>query len=226
MSTIKVILVDDDTDLGDLVSSCLIDNGYGVHYQNTLFGLENIIEAFKPSILVLDVEIGLEDGITHAKNIIQKYPSVPILFISSHIETDDVTRGIISGGVGYLRKPFDMEEVCAYIERFAVPVNSVDKIQFGSYSLSITTRELFLKDSIEKQLSRLEFNLLHLLLENANNIVTHETIAETIWQKDYQEIEHTLNNLISKLRKILNEDTSVDIDTIKNVGYKLKAKVI
>ncbi len=222
MEDIKVIVVDDDTDLGDLVTSCLMSEGYKVHYQTTLTGIENIIDAFQPSILVLDVEIGNDDAVTRSKNILQKYPLLPIIFISSHIETQDVTRGIMAGGVGYIRKPFDMEELCAYIQRFALPNISDDERKIGSYTLDIKTRELSLNGAVIKQLSRLEFNVLMVLLDNANEIVRHEAIAEKVWGKDYRDIEHTLNNVISKLRKLFSETYSLEIQTIKDVGYKLK----
>lgn len=218
----KIILVDDDTDLGDLICSCLITDGYNVHYQTSLAGIESSIEAFNPSILILDVEIGEEDGVTRAKSILQKFPLLPILFISSHIETPDVARGVIAGGVGYIRKPFDMPELQAYIERFATSAETgLQVAKIGNYTLNRQTRELHLNDVLVKQLSHLEFDTLQILLDNSNNVVQREYLSKKIWNKQDSEVQHTLNNVIFKLRKTLSLSGEVKIQTIKDVGYKL-----
>lgn len=225
MEKTKIILVDDDIDLGDLISSSLISEGYEVHFQSSLAGIESIIEAFNPSILILDVEIGEDDGVTRAKNILQEFPSLPILFISSHTEAPDVARGVTVGGVGYIRKPFDMEELKAYIKRFALRIKTNGRItKIGHYTLNRQTRELHLRGVLMKQLSRLEFDVLQLLLANANDIVVYESLSKKIWNKKHSEVEHTLNNVISKLRKALHHTDAVDIQTIKDVGYKLRVK--
>lgn len=222
MKPTKVILVDDDTHLGNLISMELTLDGYKVHYQNSLTGIKGIIESFKPDILVFDVEIGEDDGIVSATDILETYPSMPILFISSHTDINSVKRGVRSGGVGYIRKPFDMEELKIYIERFALieedetPINDI-----GSYSLNIETRDLFHNDTFIRQLSPLEFNMLQLLMQNRNNMVTYEEMSAKVWNKEYPKTEASMNNLISKLRKLLEDDSSVCIQTVKNVGYKL-----
>lgn len=222
MEQTKVLLVDDDTQLGNLLSMALTAEGYTVHFQNSLTGIKSIIEEFAPSILVFDVQVGEEDGIHHAKDILQAYPSMPILFISSHTDVDHVTRGVKTGGVGYLRKPFAMEELIAYIERFARTEKQKAQIaQVGGYRLNLTTRELTQKDKVIKQLSPHEFKCLTLLLENQNNIVPYQTLAEGIWNKKYSETEASMNNLIFKLRKIFENDRQIYIQTVKNVGYRL-----
>lgn len=222
MEPTKVILVDDDTHLGNLITMELTADGYIVHFQNSLSGIKSIIDSFKPSILVLDVEIGADDGITSAKDILQKYPSMPILFISSHTDTDNISRGVRSGGVGYIRKPFDMEELKVYIDRFAL--SKKDKSPFteiGSYSLNLETRNLLHKGVFITQLSFLEFNGLQLLLQNQNKTVDYKDISIKLWDKKYPETEASMNNLISKLRKLLKNDPRIFIQTIRKEGYRL-----
>lgn len=222
MEQTKVLLVDDDTDLGNLISMVLTADGYRVHYQNSLAGIEGIIQEFKPSIVALDVEVGEDDGIEKAREIIQTHPSLPILFISSHTDMDSVRRGIGSGGVHYFRKPFDMQELKIYIDRFTHPEREKATFaEIGDYSLNLNTRELFYKHNLVKQLSPLEYQLLRLLLQNKNEVVSNEILSEKIWNKKYPETESSLNNVISKLRKVVNKDTEVQIQTIKNKGYKL-----
>ena len=222
MPQIHVILIDDDTDLGNLTSMALRAEGYKVHFQNTLAGLKGIIEEFKPSVLVLDVEIGEEDGIVHAKEILKTYPLLPILFISSHTDIESITRGVRTGGMGYIRKPFDVRELKIYIERFAlVGKNDESFAEIGRYALQLKTHELFYGDKVVKQLSPHEFTFLRMLLENKNGIVPYEILSDKVWGKKYSETEASMNNLISKLRKLLENDPHVCIQTVKNIGYKL-----
>jgi Response regulators consisting of a CheY-like receiver domain and a winged-helix DNA-binding domain len=218
---VKVILVDDDTDLGNLISMALVADGYKVHFQNSLAGIKNIIEEFKPSILVLDVEIGEEDGITSARDIFQIYPSLPVLFISSHTDTGSVTRGVSTGGVGYIRKPFDIQELKVYIDRFARPRENNSGIQIGNYFLNVKTKELLYQTTPVKQLSPHEFNALLLFAQNRDNVISYETLSEKVWGRKYSETEASMNNLISGLRKLLGNDSGVHILTIKSIGYKL-----
>ena len=219
---IKVILVDDDTDLGNLISMALVADGYKVHFQNSLAGIKNIIEEFKPSMLILDVEIGEEDGITSARDILQIYPSLPVLFISSHTDIDSLSRGVSTGGVGYIRKPFDIQELKVYIDRFAHPKENHSCIQIGRcYSLNVKTRELFYKTTPVKQLSMHEFTALWLFVQNRGNVISYETLSEKVWNKKYSETEASLNNLISRLRKLLENDPDVQILTQKQRGYIL-----
>ena len=221
MEQIKVIVVDDDTDLGNLINMALTADGYNVHFQNSLAGIKSIIEEFKPSILVLDVEIGKDDGITGAKDIFLDYPSMPVLFISSHTDIESITRGVSTGAVGYIRKPFDMQELKVYIERFANPKNQYQGINIGNYALNTDTRELFHSGKQVKQLSPLEFKALLLFSQNKNKIIRYEKLSEHLWSKPYATAEASINNLILKLRKLLENDPNVCIQTVKNVGYKL-----
>lgn len=222
MEQTKVLLVDDDTDLGNLISMVLKADGYIVHYQNSLAGIEGIIQEFKPSIVVLDVEVGEDDGIEKAKEIIQTHPSLPILFISSHTDMDSVRRGIGSGGVHYFRKPFDMQELKIYIDRFTHPEREKATFaEIGDYSLNLNTRELFYKHNLVKQLSPLEYHLLRLLLQSKNEVVSNETLSEKIWNKKYPETEASINNLVSKLRKLFKVDQDVEIQNVKGIGYRL-----
>lgn len=218
----KVVLIDDDTNLGNLLSMALCADGYKVHFQNSLTGIKDIIGEFKPSILVLDVEIGEEDGILHAKDILQTYPFLPILFISSHTDIENVVRGVRTGGVGYIRKPFDIQELKIYIDRFALSGESKKQVvEIGSYILDLKARKLLQENMVIKQLSPHEFSCLRILLKKRNNIVSYEKLSEKIWNKTYSETEATMNNLISRLRKLLENDPLIRIQTIKNVGYKL-----
>ncbi|PVX51933.1 DNA-binding response OmpR family regulator [Balneicella halophila] len=215
----RILLVDDDTELGNFVSMALTSLGYQVHFQNSLLGVESIIRDFSPSIILFDVEIGADNGIEKAETILKHFKNIPILFISSHTDAQIVAKGITTGGVGYIRKPFKITELAAYIKRFALDPNIFNLSQ---YKLNAKDSTLFYNDSLIKKLSTLEFKLLHLLILKKNTIVSKEQIATTLWGGELDEgYEASINNLNSKLRELLNKDSKITIETIRGKGFRL-----
>lgn len=219
---VKVLIIDDDTELGNLMNMALKLSGYDVHFQSSLIGVEAIIEQFAPSIIVLDVEVGCENGIEKANKIVKAYPDIPILFISSHTDIDNITKGISVGGVGYLKKPFEIQELEVYINRFATKPNIDQFVHIGAYSLNLCNQQLIYKEEHIKNLSPMENNGLLLLIKNKNKIVARQQFYEVLWGTNLEAgMEATLNNLILKLRKFLEKDSKITIKTIKFKGYML-----
>ncbi len=223
ITPLKVLLVDDDIDFGKVICMGLKALGHEIHYQTTLSGIEEVIEKFSPSIIVLDVEIGEENGIEKAREIIPLFPSIPVLFVSSHIDISYIAEGISVGGVNYLKKPFDIRELDVYMQRFSKKQSISDNKPIGKYLLHYDTNELWYDGALVKKLTPLEKNGLLLLMEHRNSPVTYDKIAKNLWGKSYiPDLEPSIHNLISKLRKIVNRDEQVMINTIKGVGYMLK----
>lgn len=218
MDTIKVLLVDDDVMLSSIITTALKDEGYEVHYQSSLTGITTILNEFKPDIMVLDVEIGTGDSIDNASELKMAAPGTPILYISSHTESHEVARALKSGAVAYLKKPFSVEELIAYVDRHAHPVSNTI-IKIGSLELDIQTRTIYQASKELKRLSKLEFSLLKLLYSHKGEIVSYEKIEE-LWEDAIMN-EHSLYNYIVKLRKILAADPDISISTIGGNGYML-----
>ena len=196
MDTIKVLLVDDDVMLSSIITTALKDEGYEVHYQSSLTGITTILNEFKPDIMILDVEIGTGDSIDNASELKMAAPGTPILYISSHTESHEVARALKSGAVAYLKKPFSVEELIAYVDRHAHPVSNAI-IKIGSLELNIQTRTI----------------------SHKGEIVSYEKIEE-LWEDAIMN-EHSLYNYIVKLRKILAADPDISISTIGGNGYML-----
>lgn len=221
MNAIKILFVDDDIILSSIITTALKDEGYEVHYQSSLTGITTILHEFKPDIMVLDVEIGITDGIDSGSTLKMAAPGTPILYISSHIESSEVARALKSGAVAYLKKPFDVEELIAYVNRYAHPApNAIIKI--GSLELDIQTRTLCQASKELKRLSKLEFSLLKLLYHHKGEIVSYQEI-EKLWGNAIMN-EHSLYNYIVKLRKLLAADSNLSISTIEGNGYMLCIK--
>jgi Response regulators consisting of a CheY-like receiver domain and a winged-helix DNA-binding domain len=222
MEPLKILFVDDDLDFGKLICLGLNQLAYKVHFQTSLAGIEEAITQFSPSIIVLDVEIGEENGIEKARELISVFPSLPILFVSSHTDISFVTEGIAAGGVHYLKKPFDIRELDAYIQRFASKQPISKEICIGNYLLNAETSQLFYDDTLPIQITPLEKNALVLFWKNKNTPVSSDLLSRDVWGKKHTpDLDPSIHNLISKLRKLLNKDEHVWISTVKGVGYQL-----
>ncbi len=222
MDSLKVLLVDDDMDFGQLICVGLKKLDYKVHFQTSMAGIEDVIKQFSPSIIVLDVEIGEENGILKAKDLISLFPLIPVLFVSSHIDISYVIEGIAAGGVNYLKKPFDIRELDVYIKRFSNKQQIEKDIHIGNYYLYFETGKLHYNNLLVKQITPLEKNALVLFWKNKNNPVSSELLSRSLWGREHTpDLDPSIHNIISKLRKLLDKDKHIWISTVKGLGYKL-----
>lgn len=223
--SIKVLFVDDDLIIGKAVVLSLQNNGYDVFFQSSLTAIESIISELNPNIIILDVEIGKDDGIDASKNIRNLFPNIPIIFVSSHIDSSVAIRALENGGVTYLRKPFNYDELTAYIKRYA-NIEHINEIKFGMFTLDFYNRILINNNNNNKQnLNKKESLLLKILVSNINKITLREFIIDEIWNNNY-ESNKSLNNYIAKIRQYLLEDNSIQIETVSGEGYKLTCSKI
>lgn len=230
MKKLKILFVDDDINLGGFVSNVLeTDYNYRVHFQNTLIGINIIIQTLEPDIIILDVEIGEENGIDKAKDIVAKHPLIPIIFVSSHTEDDFITRGINTGGNAYLPKPLSIPVLVSYIQRFTTNTQQQQQqqvIEISHYQLNLITNKFSYKRQLVKKLSPFEKNTLELLMQHPNKVVTKEQFAEKLWghSLETQNIA-SLNNTLSKLRDLFKNDSSLKINTLRGIGYILNSEI-
>lgn len=225
MDKIKVLFVDDDMALGNIVTLALEDLGYEVHYQTSLAGIKNVVKEMLPDVVVLDVEIGAKNGIEVIPELKLIVPEVPVLIVSSHLGSENVTKALEAGAVGYLKKPFDIMELQAYIRRFAKSFRPKG-IEFGIFRLKAGENLLMKGDEVARKLSMFEYKLLQLLVLNLNEIVTREQIEQDLWGKlATGSSEQSLNNYVAKLRKYLAEDPALELETIPRMGYKLSTNI-
>ncbi|MFR9525053.1 MAG: response regulator transcription factor [Rikenellaceae bacterium] len=226
MNNKKILLIDDDPVLGSILLISLQKEGYTVHYQNTLSGLQETLITFAPNVIILDVEIGNQNGIDALPAIKNIIGGTPVIFISSHTQSDFISCAIREGGSVYLKKPFDTEELLAYIEKFLQnSVIETNIIKFGMWSLLPDTHTLILNTNDKTapiKLTKKEYKLLELLVLNRKRVVLRaEIIAELYNQNIDNTIEMSINNFISKLRKYLSAHKSVQLRTVHGVGYKI-----
>jgi len=223
MNKIKVLLAEDEASLGLIVKESLESRGFIV------FHAENGLEAFemyqieKPDVLVLDVMMPKKDGFTLAKEIRVENKNIPILFLTAKSQTSDVLEGFHHGGNDYLKKPFSMEELIVRIKsllnRIGLKTN-VDAIKIGEYSFNLTKQTLEHTSEIE-QLTHREAQLLFYLFEKKNELLDRTFILNKLWGNDDFFNARSMDVFISKLRKKLKKDNTLQIINIRGFGYKL-----
>lgn len=226
MSTIpqKVLYVEDEPFLGRIVKESLESRQYQVYMTADGGEALTIFKSAKPDICVLDVMLPSKDGYTIAQEIRLVNPAVPIIFVTAKVQTEDLLKGFESGGNDYLRKPFSMEELIVRINNLLAITQSkensvaVERITIGAYEYNTQRFELVWRNRVRK-LSNREAELLLLFVQSKNRTIQRKDILLKLWGDDSFFNSRNLDVYVTKLRDYLKEDPSIEIITIKGIGY-------
>jgi len=225
MSKIKILYVEDELFLGKIVKESLESRSFEVIMESDG---ANVLQSFKrinPDICVLDVMLPNKDGFTIAEEIRAVNATVPIIFLTAKTQTADLVKGFTTGGNDYIRKPFSMEELIVRVEnalryqRDGRKPGATDEVRLGQYSFHLT-RQTLVTGKEEKKLSFRESELLKLLYEHRDKIIDRKDILNLLWGNDSFFNSRNLDVYITKLRSYLREDESLEIITIKGIGYR------
>ncbi|MGQ0738720.1 MAG: response regulator transcription factor [Bacteroidota bacterium] len=225
MSKTKVLYVEDELFLGKIVRESLESRSFEVIMEADGAKVLSLFKEAKPDICVLDVMLPHKDGFTIADEIRELDEEVPIIFLTAKTQTEDVVKGFSLGGNDYIRKPFSMEELIVRIQHLlrnrqeGVPGINGGTVTMGKYSFQIN-RQLLNNGKEEKKLSFRESELLKLLYQNRDKIIDRKNILNLLWGNDSFFNSRNLDVYITKLRSYLREDPSLEIITIKGVGYR------
>lgn len=221
-----VLYAEDELFLGKIVKESLESRGFTVHMEDDG---ANVLDAFRecnPDICVLDVMLPNVDGFALAKSIRDLDKRVPILFLTAKTQTEDVVQGFEKGGNDYLRKPFSMEELIVRINNLlqlagqtTLKTDNGDEISIGQFRYHLP-RQLLTGGKEDKKLSYRESELLLYLFQHRNAIIDRRDLLNAIWGNDNFFNSRNLDVYITKLRGYLREDPSLEILTIKGVGYR------
>ncbi|MBP1637379.1 MAG: chemotaxis protein CheY [Bacteroidetes bacterium] len=227
-SKVKVLLVDDDTLLGNGVVEELNNRGYETTYMSATYGVSEAIQQFSPDVLIFDVEIGKDNGIQVAQALFKGNPSLPIIFISSHHDDERKEAGLQAGAVAYIDKPFSVKLLSAHIDRFTrmtkkKPESSEQIMPIGNIQLDISNRALIFANGSIVDLRQMEFNILKELIAHYNDVVSRDQMCYAAWEgQSVYFNDQSLNNYIHRLRILLDKDTDLEIQLHRSMGYKLK----
>ncbi|WP_276374614.1 response regulator transcription factor [Chryseolinea sp. H1M3-3] len=224
MMRTKILYVEDEPFLGRIVRESLESRNFEVCMAHDGKDAVDIYKQTQPDICVLDIMLPFKDGYTIAKEIRRLNKTVPIIFVTAKNETEDVVKGFETGGNDYIRKPFSMEELIIRVYNLlnlsAQRIKKIpENIQLGKYEFIPLRYELKL-GSTAKKLSHRESTLLQLLSENKNTTVLRKEILIKLWGDDSFFNSRNLDVYITKLRDYLKADKSIEIITIKGIGYQ------
>lgn len=223
MSKIKILLAEDEPALGLIVKESLETRNFEVIHCLDGEAAYAKYHAEKPLLLVLDIMMPKKDGFTLAKDIRKTDKNTPIIFLTSKSQTQDVVDGFELGGSDYLKKPFSMEELIVRINALlnrSKTIKYEGAIKIGSYVFD-ATKQTLTNAEITKALTHRESALLELLINSKNEILDRSLILNTIWGNDDFFSGRSMDVFISKLRKKMSDDASIQILNIRGFGYKL-----
>lgn len=220
----KILYVEDEPFLGRIVKESLESRDYEVNMATDGVEALKMFQAVQPDICVLDIMLPGKDGYTLAQNIRSVNAMVPIIFVTAKTQTEDLLKGFEHGGNDYLRKPFSMEELIVRVNNLLGLTKKnrtagTATIAFGKFEFDAQRFELR-NGSSARKLSHRESLLLQILLENRNSIVQRKEVLMRIWGDDSFFNSRNLDVYVTKLRDYLGADSSIEIVTIKGVGYQ------
>lgn len=228
MSKTKVFYVEDELFLGKIVRESLESRGFEVTMESDGAKATALFKKSQPDICVLDIMLPNKDGFTIADEIREIDEEVPIIFLTAKTQTEDVVKGFTIGGNDYIRKPFSMEELIVRIQNLLrnkaenPQKISGDKVNIGKYSFQIN-RQILSNGKEDRKLSYRESELLKLLFQNRDKIIDRKEILNLLWGNDSFFNSRNLDVYITKLRSYLKDDPSLEIITIKGIGYRFVA---
>lgn len=222
---IKILLAEDDTNLGTLLETFLKAKGFDVSLARDG---KQALDKFNEDtfqFLVLDVMMPEMDGFSVAKEIREIDKHVPIVFLTAKSMKEDKLEGFSLGADDYLTKPFSMEELLARIEAILKRSGESDdtlddKFTIGRFEFDAQTRIINI-DGEETKLTTKESQLLKLLAKNKHEVLDRQAALRAIWGDDNYFNGRSMDVYIAKLRKILRSDEAIEIMNIHGKGFKL-----
>jgi len=223
----KILLVEDDPSLGFVTKDVLTLRGYDVTLCTDGEEGEKSFLSGAYDLCILDIMLPKMDGFSLARSIRKKNSSVPILFVSAKSMEEDKLEGFATGADDYITKPFSLDELLCRIEVFLrrrhSNVQSTETIVFlGKYTFDFSNLTLR-NNASQKTLTQKEAEVLKLLYHNRERVLKREEILKHVWGDDDYFMGRSMDVFISKLRKYLKEDPSVQIVNYHGVGFKLES---
>ena len=224
---LKILLCEDDENLGMLLREYLQAKGYSAELCPDGEAGYRAFMKTKFDICVLDVMMPKKDGFTLAQEIRQANAEIPIIFLTAKTLKEDILEGFKIGADDYITKPFSMEELVLRIEAILRRVKGkkgkeITMYKIGKFTFDTQKQVLMVDDKVTK-LTTKESELLNLLCAHVNEILERNFALKTIWIDDNYFNARSMDVYITKLRKHLKPDPSIEIINIHGKGYKLIA---
>lgn len=224
---LKILLVEDDFNLGFVIQDNLKSEGYVVHLMKD--GKEGLQQFNRENydLCLLDVMLPKKDGFSLAEDIRKINDEVPIVFLTAKSMTEDKVTGFKTGADDYITKPFSNEEFLLRIKAILKRTGKLTSdngneniFQIGSFTFDYGDFKLRKEESVTK-LTKKEADILKLLCEHKGKTLERELVANLVWGDDSYFVGRSMDVFITRLRKYLSADESVSINNVHGVGFKL-----
>jgi len=223
----KILIIDDEPGVRDLLQDALTNAGYETTWAaNGAEGLDHLRRG-AADLCIVDVNMPTMNGFEFLEKLRAHDDRTPVLMLSARDGNEDVERGLRFGADDYVRKPFSLDELLlrvGAILRRAQGVNADDEqvLSCGSLVMNIDRHEVRFDGELI-DLSATEFRLLEVLLESGERVVTREVLLREVWNIDFDSETSVLDTYISYLRRKIHRELFAPITTVRGVGFKLVA---
>ncbi len=225
---VRVLVVDDERSLTDLLKMSLRYEGWDVRTANDGRSAVTAAREFRPDAIVLDIMLPDFDGLEVLRRVRADGSEVPVLFLTAKDSLDDRIAGLTAGGDDYVTKPFSLEEVIArlraLIRRSTLGVSQAHDpiIRVGDLVLNEDSYEVARGGELV-ELTATEFELLRFMMRNPRRVLSKAQILDRVWSYEYEGRQSVVEIYISYLRKKIDAGREPMIHTVRGAGYMLKA---
>ncbi len=226
MEKYKILLVEDDPNLGEILKEYLDIKGYKTTLSRDGYEGLQTFKKFKFDICILDIMMPKKDGFTLARDIRKLDDKIPFIFLTAKSMKEDTLEGLRVGADDYMTKPFSMEELLLRLKAILNRVYQKNEehqpsiFNFGKFTFD-ADNQVLRSDGLSNKLTTKEAGLLKMLCQHKNQTLDRSQALKNIWREDSYFNARSMDVYITKLRKYLKEDENVQILTIHGQGFKL-----
>ena len=223
---LRVLVVDDEPDLADILSNTLRIEGWDVRTASDGTSAVTTAREFVPDAAVLDMMLPDIDGLEVLRRVRADNPAICVLFLTARDAVEDRIAGITAGADDYVTKPFSLEEVLARLRGLVRRANiaaddRAPRLVVGDLTMDEDAREVR-RGGQQVDLTATEFELLRYLMRNPRRVLSKQQILDRVWSYDFGGRAHVVELYISYLRKKIDADREPMIHTVRGIGYVLK----
>jgi two-component system, OmpR family, response regulator len=225
-SRLRVLVVDDEANIAELISMALRYEGFDVRAAHTGTRAVAAAKEFRPDVVVLDIMLPDFDGLEVLRRMRATEPDVPVVFLTARDAVEDRVAGLTAGGDDYVTKPFSLEELVARLRGLlrrsgARQAVTSSTLVVGDLELDEDSHEVF-RSGEEISLTATEFELLRFLMRNPRRVLSKAQILDRVWNYDFGGQANVVELYISYLRKKVDAGRAPMIHTMRGAGYVLK----
>lgn len=217
----KILIVEDETDLGETLKDYLSENNYQTKLVGTLFEVRELLSEYNPDLILMDINLPDGNGLEFSKDLINTSSKIKIIILSAINDPNTRVEGLEVGAIDYITKPFKLKELMLRLRRIFPPTEQ--QINWGKVRIYPNKFELVDAFGKSHSLGQRERDLIVFLNSKIDSVVSRDEIYKKVWGTDVYPNQRTVDNYIVKIRKWIDSDrkSNLAIQNIRGVGYKL-----